>query len=158
MNRVLQEALNRETHFIKYGGTVYKVGDKVMQIRNNYDKNTFNGDIGRIISINLEDKTVDIDFDGSLVEYDSSELDEIMLAYATTVHKSQGSEYKIVVAPFTTQHYMMLQRNLLYTCITRARNIFVMVGTERAVGIAVGNNKIVKRNTMLDKRLANPSS
>jgi exodeoxyribonuclease V alpha subunit len=79
-----------------------------------------------------------------------------MLAYAVTVHKSQGSEYKIVVAPFTTQHFMMLQRNLLYTCITRARNVFVMVGTEKAVGIAVGNNKIVKRNTMLDRRLKDP--
>ncbi len=153
INRVLQEDLNRETRFIKYGGAMYKVGDKVMQIRNNYDKNVFNGDIGRITDIDLEDKTVNINFDGSIIEYDSSELDEIMLAYATTVHKSQGSEYKIVVAPFTTQHFMMLQRNLLYTCITRARNIFIMVGTERALGIAVGNNKIVKRNSMLKDRL-----
>lgn len=154
MNRVLQETLNRDTRFIKYGGAIYKVGDKVMQIRNNYDKNIFNGDIGRIASIDLEDKTIDINFDGSIIEYDSSELDEIMLAYATTVHKSQGSEYKIVVAPFTTQHFMMLQRNLLYTCITRAREIFILVGTERAIGIAISNNKIVKRNTMLDRRLA----
>lgn len=127
-----------------------------MQVRNNYDKNVFNGDIGRISGIDLENKIVNIDFDGTIVEYDSSELDEIMLAYAVTVHKSQGSEYKIVVAPFTTQHFMMLQRNLLYTCITRARNVFVMVGTEKAVGIAVGNNKIVKRNTMLDRRLKDP--
>ncbi|MFY9279053.1 MAG: ATP-dependent RecD-like DNA helicase [Caldicoprobacterales bacterium] len=158
MNRVLQEALNRETRFIKYGGSIYKVGDKVMQIRNNYDKNTFNGDIGRIANIDLEGKTVEIDFDGSIVSYDSSELDEIMLAYAITVHKSQGSEYKIVVAPFTSQHFMMLQRNLLYTCITRAKNVFVMVGTEKAVAIAVRNNKIMKRNTMLDKRLEDPSA
>jgi exodeoxyribonuclease V alpha subunit len=156
MNRILQEALNKESRYIKYGGTIYKVGDKIMQVRNNYDKNVFNGDIGRIYSIDLETKTVNIDFDGTIVEYDSSELDEIMLAYAVTVHKSQGSEYKIVVAPFTTQHFMMLQRNLLYTCITRARNVFVMVGTEKAVGIAVGNNKIVKRNTMLDRRLKDP--
>jgi exodeoxyribonuclease V alpha subunit len=158
MNRILQETLNKETRFIKYGGSIYKVGDKVMQIRNNYDKNTFNGDIGRIVNIDLEEKSVYIDFDGSIVAYDSSELDEIMLAYAITVHKSQGSEYKIVVAPFTTQHFMMLQRNLLYTCITRAKNVFVMVGTEKAVAIAVGNNKTVKRNTMLDKRLKDPST
>jgi exodeoxyribonuclease V alpha subunit len=156
MNRILQEALNKESRFIRYGGTTFKVGDKVMQVRNNYDKNVFNGDIGRISGIDLENKIVNIDFDGTIVEYDSSELDEIMLAYAVTVHKSQGSEYKIVVAPFTTQHFMMLQRNLLYTCITRARNVFVMVGTEKAVGIAVGNNKIVKRNTMLDRRLKDP--
>lgn len=129
-----------------------------MQIRNNYDKNTFNGDIGRIANIDLEEKRVDIDFDGSIVSYDSSELDEIMLAYAITVHKSQGSEYKIVIAPFTTQHFMMLQRNLLYTCITRAKNVCILVGTEKAVAIAVGNNKIVKRNTMLDKRLKDPST
>lgn len=158
MNRVLQEALNKESHYIKYGGSIYKVGDKVMQIRNNYDKNTFNGDIGRIANIDLEEKRVDIDFDGSIVSYDSSELDEIMLAYAITVHKSQGSEYKIVIAPFTTQHFMMLQRNLLYTCITRAKNVCILVGTEKAVAIAVGNNKIVKRNTMLDKRLKDPST
>ncbi len=158
MNRVLQEALNKNNHFIKYGGNVYKVGDKVMQIRNNYDKNVFNGDIGRIRDIDLEDKVIYIDFDGSIIEYDSTELDEIMLAYATTVHKSQGSEYKIVVAPFTTQHFMMLQRNLLYTCITRARNIFVIVGTEKAIGIAINNNRITKRNTMLDKRLLDPST
>ncbi|HZJ83794.1 MAG TPA: ATP-dependent RecD-like DNA helicase, partial [Clostridia bacterium] len=153
INSILQESLNKETRFIKYGGTVFKVGDKVMQIRNNYDKNIFNGDIGRIASIDLEDKIINIDFEGSIIEYDSTELDEIMLAYATTVHKSQGSEYKIVIAPFTTQHFMMLQRNLLYTCITRARDVLVLVGTERAIGIAVGNNKIVKRNTMLDQRI-----
>lgn len=153
LNTVLQEALNTSTITIKYGGTVYKLNDKVMQIKNNYDKNVFNGDIGTISEIDMEDRTLVISFDGILVDYDATELDEVVLAYATTVHKSQGSEYKIVVAPFTMQHYMMLQRNLLYTCITRAKKIFVLVGTKKAIGIAVSNNKIQQRNTLLTKRL-----
>ena len=118
------------------------------------DKNVFNGDIGTIIKIDMEDKTLVIRFDGSDVDYDATELDEVVLAYTTTVHKSQGSEYKIVVAPFTMQHYMMLQRNLLYTCVTRAKKVFVLVGSKKAVGIAVSNNKIEQRNTMLAIRLA----
>jgi ATP-dependent exoDNAse (exonuclease V) alpha subunit len=118
LNAVLQEALNPSTTFIKYGGTVYRRGDRVMQIKNNYDKNVFNGDIGSITKMDTEDRTLAINFDGTLVEYDATELDEVVLAYATTIHKSQGSEYKIVVAPLTLQHYVMLQRNLLYTCVT----------------------------------------
>ena len=153
LNAVLQDTLNPSDITIKYGGTTYRLKDKVMQIKNNYDKNVFNGDIGLITSIDMEDKTLIITFDGNEVEYDATELDEIVLAYATTIHKSQGSEYKIVVAPITTQHYMMLQRNLLYTCITRAKKILVLVGTKRAVGIAVSNNKTQKRNTMLEIRL-----
>lgn len=154
MNSLLQEALNPSQVTIKYGGTVYRLNDKVMQIKNNYDKNVFNGDMGIIVKIDMEDKTLVIRFDGSEVDYDATELDEVVLAYATTVHKSQGSEYKIVVAPFTMQHYMMLQRNLLYTCITRAKKVFVLVGSKKAVGISVSNNKIQKRNAMLAKRLA----
>ncbi len=153
LNSVLQEALNKSQVSIKYGGTVYKLGDKVMQIKNNYDKNVFNGDIGRITKIDPEDKTLVITFDETEVDYDSTELDEVVLAYATTVHKSQGSEYKIVVAPFTMQHYMMLQRNLLYTCVTRAKKIMVLVGTKKAMGMAVRNDKITKRNTRLAERL-----
>lgn len=156
MNRILQEALNKETKSLRYGGTIFKLGDKVMQIRNNYDKNIFNGDIGRIIYIDLEDKSLKIDFDGRAIDYDLSELDELMLSYATTVHKSQGSEYRIVVAPFSTQHYMMLQRNLLYTCITRAKEVFVLVGTERAIAIALANDKTLRRNTLLKTRIAGP--
>ncbi|WHH58754.1 ATP-dependent RecD-like DNA helicase [Petroclostridium sp. X23] len=154
LNAVLQEALNPTHVTIKYGGTVYRLNDKVMQIKNNYDKNVFNGDIGTIVNMDTEDKTLVIRFDGNDVEYDATELDEVVLAYATTVHKSQGSEYKIVVAPFTMQHYMMLQRNLLYTCVTRAKKVFVLVGAKKAVGIAVSNNKIEQRNTMLSMRLA----
>ncbi len=155
LNLILQEALNPGDVSIKYGGTVYKLKDKVMQIKNNYDKNVFNGDIGTITNIDTEDKTLIISFDGVDVEYDATELDEVVLAYATTVHKSQGSEYKIVVAPFTMQHYMMLQRNLLYTCVTRAKKILVLVGSRKAIGIAVSNNKTQKRNTMLVSRLRN---
>jgi len=153
LNTVLQEALNPNEVFIKYGGTVYKLNDKVMQIKNNYDKNVFNGDIGNITSIDTEDRMLTICFDGVNVEYDATELDEVVLAYATTVHKSQGSEYKIVVAPVTMQHYMMLQRNLLYTCVTRAKKVLVLVGSKKAIGIAVSNNKMLKRNTMLAERL-----
>ncbi len=153
LNTILQETLNPTEVFIKYGGTAYKLNDKVMQIKNNYDKNVFNGDIGRITSIDVEDRMLTICFDGVNVEYDATELDEVVLAYATTVHKSQGSEYKIVVAPVTMQHYMMLQRNLLYTCVTRAKKILVLVGSKKAIGIAVSNNRMQKRNTMLADRL-----
>jgi exodeoxyribonuclease V alpha subunit len=153
LNIILQEALNPSKITIKYGGTVYRLNDKVMQIKNNYDKNVFNGDIGNITHIDMEDKTLIISFDGNNVEYDVTELDQVVLAYATTVHKSQGSEYQVVVAPLTMQHYMMLQRNLLYTCVTRAKKVFVLVGTEKAIYMAVSNNKIQQRNTMLSQRL-----
>jgi len=153
LNVVLQEALNPSQTYIKYGGISYRLNDKVMQIKNNYDKNVFNGDIGIIESIDTEDRTLVVNFDGNLVSYDVTELDEVVLAYATTIHKSQGSEYKIVVAPFTTQHYIMLQRNLLYTCVTRAKEVFVLVGTKKAIGMALSNNKTQKRNTKLAQRL-----
>ena len=158
LNVVLQEALNPSYISIKHGGTVFRLGDKVMQIKNNYDKNVFNGDIGSINNIDSEDRTLVLKFDENLVEYDVTELDEVVLAYATTIHKSQGSEYEIVVAPLTLQHYMMLQRNLLYTCVTRAKKIFVLVGTKQAIGIAVRNNKTAKRNTRLAERLMHPHS
>ncbi|WP_027631293.1 ATP-dependent RecD-like DNA helicase [Ruminiclostridium cellobioparum] len=153
LNIILQEALNPAEVSIKYGGTVYRLNDKVMQIKNNYDKNVFNGDIGSITGIDTEDRMLTICFDGVNVEYDATELDEVVLAYATTVHKSQGSEYKIVVAPVTMQHYMMLQRNLLYTCVTRAKKVLVLVGSKKAIGISVSNNRMQKRNTMLVERL-----
>jgi exodeoxyribonuclease V alpha subunit len=154
LNAVLQDALNHSDISIKYGGTVFRLGDKVMQIKNNYDKNVFNGDIGSIAQIDMEERTLVLSFDGNPVSYDATELDEVVLAYATTVHKSQGSEYKIVVAPLSMQHYIMLQRNLLYTCVTRAKKVFVLIGTKKAVGIAVSNNKTTKRNTRLAERLS----
>jgi len=153
LNEVLQETLNPAESFIYYGGVRYKLHDKVMQIKNNYEKNVFNGDIGRIVRINEEDRSVTLRFEQNLVEYDVTELDEVVLAYATTIHKSQGSEYKIVVAPLVTQHFMMLQRNLLYTCMTRAKRIMVLLGTKKALAIALKNNKVEKRNTLLAKRL-----
>jgi exodeoxyribonuclease V alpha subunit len=153
LNMLLQEALNPSDISIRYGGAIYHLNDKVMQIKNNYEKNVFNGDIGRITGINLEDRSLVITFDGKEVCYDATELDEVILAYAVTVHKSQGSEYKIVVAPFSTQHYMMLKRNLLYTCVTRAKQALVLVGTKKAVAIAISDNRIRQRNTMLAQRL-----
>lgn len=156
LNVILQETLNPSGTSVKYGGVQYRINDKVMQVKNNYDKSVFNGDIGRITNIDLEDKTLLIKFDDNEVEYDVSELDEVALAYATTVHKSQGSEYGIVIAPFIMQHYMMLQRNLLYTCVTRARRVMVLIGSTRAVGMAVGNDRITRRNTMLARRLECP--
>jgi len=153
LNAALQELLNTESVSIKYGSVTYKLGDKVMQVRNNYDKSVFNGDIGRISSIDTEDRTLLIRFDGTDVEYDISELDEIALAYAVTVHKSQGSEYPIVVCPVTTQHFMMLQKNLIYTAITRAKKVLVLVGAKKALAIAVNNKKSAERKTLLSQRI-----
>ncbi len=155
INRLLQQKLTREGPSVTYGGKLFKLGDKVMQIKNNYDKNVFNGDIGFVTNINMEDRTVMVSFDDNEIEYDYTELDELILAYASSVHKSQGSEYPIVVAPFTTQHYLMLQRNLIYTCITRAKRMFILIGSKKAIAIAVNNNKIIKRNTMLAERIRN---
>jgi exodeoxyribonuclease V alpha subunit len=156
LNLVLQAALNPPQpgrHEWRNGGRVFRAGDKVMQMRNNYDKQVFNGDMGRVQSIDLEEQTVAIDFDGSLVPYDVTELDELTHAYAISVHKSQGSEYRAVVILLLTQHYMMLQRNLLYTAITRAKSLVVLVGTKRAIAIAVKNDKVAQRNSGLVKRL-----
>lgn len=153
LNEVLQEALNSASTCVFSGGVKFKLHDKVMQIKNNYDKNVFNGDIGRITYLNTEEKKVLIRFDNNEVEYEVAELDEVVLAYATTIHKSQGSEYKIVVAPLITQHFIMLQRNLLYTCVTRAKKVFVLLGTKKALAIALKNNQVAQRNTLLVKRL-----
>jgi len=125
----------------------------VMQIRNNYDKDVFNGDIGRIHSVSSEQQEVVICFDGRNVVYDFSDLDEIVLAYAISVHKSQGSEYPAVVIPVLTQHYMLLQRNLIYTAVTRGKKLVVMVGTRKALAISVKNNKTQHRFTRLKYRL-----
>ena len=124
-----------------------------MQVRNNYDKDVFNGDIGRIVGIDATEQVVRVAFSERTVGYDFAELDEIVPAYATSVHKSQGAEYRAVVLPLTTQHYMMLQRNLLYTAITRARDLVVLVGTKKALGIAVRNNRVAERYTSLAERI-----
>ena len=152
-NRLLQEALNREAQNLPQGARSFRVGDKVMQIRNNYDYEVFNGDIGRITKLDTVAQKVAVTYPEKVVNYEYADLDELTLAYAITVHKSQGSEYKSVVMPLLTQHYMMLQRNLLYTGITRAKELVVIVGTKRALGMAVRNNKVVRRYTGLAERL-----
>ncbi|MDO4995530.1 MAG: AAA family ATPase, partial [Bacteroidales bacterium] len=153
LNVVLQQALNHNTQNISRGGNTYKLGDRVMQIRNNYDKNVFNGDIGTVEKVNLEDRTLTINFDDIMVEYEASELDEVVLAYATTIHKSQGSEYPIVVIPVLMTHFVMLQRNLIYTGITRAKKICVLIGQTKALSYAIRNLTVSRRNTLLKERL-----
>jgi len=131
----------------------FRVGDKVMQIRNNYDYDVFNGDIGRVVAIERLDKEVHIQYPDKRVAYDTADLGELVLAYATTIHKAQGSEYPAVVIPLHTQHYIMLQRNLLYTGITRAKERVVIVGTQKALGICIRNNQVMQRNSYLAERL-----
>jgi exodeoxyribonuclease V alpha subunit len=154
LNRVLQERLNPEGEGLIRGERRYRVGDKVMQIRNNYDKEVFNGDIGRIARIDPTAQEVVLAIDGRRVAYEFHELDEVVLAYAVSVHKSQGSEYPAVVLPLLTQHYVLLQRNLLYTAITRGRRLVVVVGSKRALAMAVKNAKTAARYTRLTERLA----
>ena len=139
LNLALQEALNPQGDGLRRSGFIFRRDDKVMQIRNNYDKEVFNGDIGIIESVDLQNRTLKVNFDQHVVEYESSELDELVHAYATTIHKAQGSEYPIVVMPVLMNHYVMLQRNLIYTGITRAKKILVMVGTRKALACAVRN-------------------
>ncbi|MBQ0075148.1 MAG: ATP-dependent RecD-like DNA helicase [Prevotella sp.] len=153
LNMVLQQALNKSTESLSRSGYTFKKGDRVMQIRNNYDKDVFNGDIGFVESISLEDRTLTVDFDGSKVEYEVSELDELTLAYATTIHKAQGSEYPIVVMPVLMSHYVMLQRNLIYTGITRAKKICILIGQPKALSYSIRNLTVTDRNTRLKERL-----
>ncbi len=153
LNQVLQEALNPDGAGLRRGGYVFRTRDKVMQIRNNYDKEVFNGDIGVVTQVDLEERNLAVDFDGRSVVYDVSELDELVLAYATTIHKSQGSEYPIVVMPVMMNHYVMLQRNLIYTGITRAKKVLVLVGTKKALAYAVHHVTVTERNTLLKEKL-----
>jgi exodeoxyribonuclease V alpha subunit len=156
LNGALQAALNPPRQGKperQIGNRVFRLGDRVMQIRNNYDKETYNGDIGTIVHMDVVDQRVTIDFDGRPVEYDFLEMDEVTLAYAISVHKSQGSEYPAVVIPLLTSHYMMLQRNLLYTAITRGKRLVVLVGQPKAIGMAVRNNRIAERNSGLAERI-----
>ena len=153
LNQRLQDTLNRTRIFLRRGGTEYRIHDKVMQIRNDYNKEVYNGDIGFISSVDMDERELTVNFEGRDVTYDATELDELVLAYACTIHKSQGSEYPIVVMPFMMTHYIMLQRNLLYTGVTRAKKILVLVGEKKAVSTAINNNKAVGRNTRLKERI-----
>lgn len=154
LNIALQEALNPKGDGLRRSGLTFRLDDKVMQMKNNYDKEVFNGDIGIIETVDLEAKTLTVRFDARSVEYDVTELDELVHAYAATIHKAQGSEYPIVVMPILMTHFVMLQRNLVYTGITRAKKILVMVGTKKALAYAVRNLTVTKRNTMLRERLS----
>lgn len=154
LNLMLQEQLNpkKNQDELKYSSQTFRVGDKVMHIRNNYQKNVFNGDIGFIQDINNEKLTIDY-FD-HIVTYEKNELNELTLAYASSVHKSQGSEYKVVIIPLSTSHYIMLQRNLLYTAITRAKQKVIIIGSKKALMTAIQSNRTQKRYTLLAERLA----
>lgn len=154
LNLALQEALNPQGDGLRRGGYLFRTGDKVMQIRNNYEKEIFNGDIGTVESVDLQERTLKVNFDQHIIEYEASELDELVHAYATTIHKAQGSEYPIVVMPVLMNHYVMLQRNLIYTGITRAKKVLVIVGTRKALSYAVRNVTVTKRNTFLKERLS----
>ena len=153
LNIALQEAINPIGESLSRRGFKYRQGDRVMQIRNNYDKDTYNGDIGIIEQVDMEDRSLKVRFEEKLVEYEDNELNELTLAYATTIHKSQGSEYPVVVIPLLMTHYVMLQRNLLYTGITRAKKICIIVGTTKALAYCVHNMVVQKRNTRLKERL-----
>ena len=153
LNLLLQQALNPSGPSLGRGGYTYRQGDRVMQLCNNYAKEVFNGDLGYIREVDTEERTLKVDFDGKKVEYDVTELDELTLAYATTIHKAQGSEYPIVVMPVLMTHFVMLQRNLIYTGITRAKKICVLIGATKALAYAVHNMSVLKRNTSLRERL-----
>lgn len=158
LNTALQAALNPPSALKperRLFGQLLRAGDRLMQIKNNYVKSVFNGDIGVLVEIASEEQTLGVDFEGRRVSYGWSEADELTLAYAITVHKAQGSEFRAVVMPVLTQHYMMLQRNLLYTGVTRARQLCVLVGNRKAIALAVKNDKVSQRWSGLVKRLAN---
>jgi exodeoxyribonuclease V alpha subunit len=153
LNAILQEALNPGETLIRRGSRAFRGGDRVMQIRNDYDRDVYNGDIGRVLGLDGETGELEVRFDDRVVRYAESDLDELIQAYAVTIHKSQGSEYPAVVMPLHTQHYMMLQRNLLYTGVTRGRKLVCIVGSPKALNIAVRNDKTLHRYGRLAERL-----
>ena len=155
LNQSLQNAINpiKGNHEIRHGFTSYRPGDKVMHIKNNYDKQVFNGDVGTVKKIDMYNDCLVVDYDGHEVEYDKQDLDELVLAYAVTIHKSQGSEYPVVIIPVMMSHYIMLQRNLIYTGVTRAKKGIILVGTRKALARSVKHITVNKRNTMLKERI-----
>jgi exodeoxyribonuclease V alpha subunit len=153
LNSSLQESLNQKGIPRDNKQQRLQVGDKVMQIRNNYDKEVFNGDLGIVSSIDREEGSVEVDFEGRKVLYETADLVEVVLAYAITVHKSQGSEFPCVIIPLHTTHYPLLQRNLIYTAVTRGKNLVILVGSRKAINIAIHNDRVVKRYTLLKDRL-----
>ncbi len=156
LNAALQEALNppkkskAERNFF---GQLFRVGDKLMQTKNDYDKQIYNGDIGYLREISTEDQLLTVEIDGRQIEFDWNEVDQLTLAYAVTVHKSQGSEFPAIIMPILTQQYIMLQRNLFYTAITRAKKLCILVGHKKAIAIAVKNDKVSQRWSRLAERM-----
>ena len=153
LNVELQKVLNPGEIELKRGDTGFRTGDKVMQLRNNYDKEVYNGDIGKVLAIDREERAVLVEFEGRVLPYDFSDLDEVALAYAISIHKSQGSEYPVVVVPLLMQHYMLLQRNLIYTAITRGKKLVIILGQRKALEMAIHNDKTRKRFSLLKDRL-----
>jgi len=153
LNLTMQGLLNPRGDEVERFGVVYRVGDKVMQTENDYDKDVYNGDIGRIVAIDNESSELAVDFDERKVIYDFRELDELVLSYAITIHKSQGSEYPCVVIPVHTQHFVLLQRSLIYTALTRAKKLVILVGTKKALGLAITRAESRDRTTTLTERL-----
>ena len=158
LNQRLQEVLNQNEACLRRSGTIFRLYDKVMQIKNNYEKEVFNGDIGRIMSVDMEERELTVRFDDRDIIYDVTELDELVHAYATTIHKAQGSEFSIVVMPVLMTHYVMLQRNLVYTGITRAKKLLVLVGSSKALDYAIRHVTVSERNTKLCERLGGDHS
>lgn len=153
LNRELQRLLNPDGESVERGGFLFRLGDKVMQLRNNYDRGVFNGDLGRIAAMDHEEGELQVDFYGRRVTYELDELDELSLAYATSIHKSQGSEYPVVVIPLHTSHYLMLHRSILYTAVTRGKELVVVVGSNRALALAIRNVRVERRFTGLKEKL-----
>jgi exodeoxyribonuclease V alpha subunit len=159
LNEVLQEALNTNTQEpLIRGGQKYRVTDKVMQLRNNYNKEVFNGDIGKILSIDHVEQEMAIEYDGRAIIYEFGELDEVIPAYAVSIHKYQGSECPCIVMPIHTSHFKLLHRNLLYTGVTRGKKLVILVGSKKAIAIAVRNDEVKQRHTGLVHWLKNMES
>jgi exodeoxyribonuclease V alpha subunit len=159
LNKALQESLNPNrgsANEVTRFGVTFRQGDKVLQTQNNYQREVFNGDIGRLVRVDQTDQIVTVEFDGRLVEYEFTDLDELQLAYCTSIHKSQGSEYPAVMIPVHTQHFVMLQRNLLYTGVTRGRKLVVLVGSRKAIWLAVNRADQNHRFSLLKWRLQQP--
>ena len=153
LNWELQVLLNPAGKSIERGSFKFCLGDRVMQLRNNYDKGIFNGDLGRIVKLDLEEGKLEVDFDGKVISYEFEELDELSLAYATSIHKSQGSEYPAVIIPLHTSHYLMLHRSILYTAVTRGKELVILVGSKKAVAMAIKNVRVERRFTALREKL-----